>query len=194
MLRNPVTLDEVEGSIHQYNHIRFLYLGQIEKHKGIIFLVESFIDLCKKQNIQAELNIAGDGSEFKKLQSMVKDHENIILHGKVDRVELPKLFEQTNMTVVPSLCYENSPTVIFESFSFGVPVLASRVEGIAELIKEGENGITFETGNMTSLQEKILYCIENIDEIVLMGDKTFLSLEGLSQRDYIQKLDDLYNC
>lgn len=192
MLRNPVSIDDVLIESHPYNHMRFLYLGQIENHKGVFFLVETFKELCDKENFQAELHIAGDGSEFKKIGEMVKDCKNIILHGKIDRVELPKLFEQTDMTVVPSLCYENSPTVIFESFSFGVPVLASRVEGIVELIREGENGMTFETGNKQALKEKLIYCIENIDKIVDMGEKTNLSIKGLSHSDYIEKLDILY--
>ncbi len=192
MLRNPVLVDEVLVERHPYNHIRFLYLGQIEKHKGINFLVKTFTELIDEKDIQAELHIAGDGSEFKNILKITNDYENIIMHGKVDHVELPKLFEETDMTVVPSLCYENSPTVIFESFSFGAPVLASRVEGIAELIKEGENGMTFETGDKDSLKEKILYCVDNIDKIVDMGQKTNQSVKGLSQKDYIEKLNDLY--
>lgn len=192
MLRNPVSIDDVLVESHPYNHMRFLYLGQIENHKGVMFLVDAFKELCEQDDFQAELHIVGDGSEFKKIQEMTKDCDNIILHGKIDRVELPKLFEQTDMTVVPSLCYENSPTVIFESFSFGVPVLASRVEGITELIREGENGMTFETGIKQALKEKLIYCIENIDKIVDMSEKTNLSIKGLSQSDYIQKLDILY--
>lgn len=192
MLRNPVSLDDVLVESHPYNHIRFLYLGQVEAHKGILFLVEAFMELCQAEDFQSELHIAGDGSEFKKIQEMSKECENIVLHGKVDRVELPKLFEQTDMTVVPSLCYENSPTVIFESFSFGVPVLASHVEGIAELIREGENGMTFETGNKEALKEKMEYCINNIDRIVEMGEKASLSVKGLSEMEYIEKLNVLY--
>jgi len=193
MLRNPVSVEESDRATrHSYNHLRFLYLGQIEEHKGVIFLVDTFLEICRDNDFEAELHIAGDGSQFKRLKDISDGYDNIIFHGKVDRIELPKLFEQTSMTIVPSLCYENSPTVIFESLSFGVPVLASRVEGIAELIKEGENGITFETGNKESLKEKLAWSLNNKEELEEMGEKTKKSLVGLSHEDYIEKLYNLY--
>ena len=194
MLRNPVArrADDIGPERHPYNHIRFLYLGQIEEHKGVVFLVDAFRRLVRRAGLNAELNIVGDGSKFKPLKLLTANETRIILRGKVDRVELPKLFEDTDITVVPSLCYENSPTVIFESFSFGVPVLASRVEGIAELIREGENGLTFETGNAGDLEEKLLWCVNNIYKVVEMGGKTGNFLKGLSTADYINKLGELY--
>ena len=73
-----------------------------------------------------------------------------------------------------------------------MPVLASRVEGIAELIREGENGLTFETGNARDLEEKLLWCVNNIDKVVEMGGKTGNFLKGLSTADYINKLGELY--
>lgn len=196
VLRNPVSIEKIDKEIGEEkrtnNHLRFLYLGQIEDHKGVLFLTDAFLGLCAQKDFDAELHIVGDGSQTKKIRNLVKDQEKIILHGKVDRAELPKLFGKTSMTVVPSLCYENSPTVIFESFSFEVPVLASRVEGIAELIVEGENGITFDTGSKKSLQEKLMWCQNNKERLFEMGEHTGESIKGLSQQDYIEKLDKLY--
>jgi glycosyltransferase involved in cell wall biosynthesis len=192
VLRNPVSVRNIPSSRHLFGHLKFLYLGQIEEHKGIVFLIESFVELFGKNDILAELHIVGGGSQLKKIKEMTKDNKNIIFHGKVDREELPGLFGNSDITIVPSLCYENSPTVIFESFSFGVPVLASRVEGIEELIIEGENGFTFETGDKKSLIEKIKWCIDNKEGVYEMGQKTSKSLEGLSQKDYINKLNSLY--
>lgn len=192
MLRNPVSVRDTEIAVKQNDQLRFLYLGQIEEHKGVMFLSETFLELCRKNDLLAELHIAGDGSQFQKLQNIVGENKNIVLHGRVDREELPKLFAQTNMTIVPSLCYENSPTVIFESLSFGVPVLASRVEGVEELIREGENGVTFETGNKDSLKEKMQWCREFKEKLTEMGKNAAKSLVGLSLVDYIAKLDELY--
>ena len=139
-----------------------------------------------------QLHIAGDGSQLKKIKEMIVNNKNIILHGRVDRTKLSELFSKINITIVPSLCYENSPTVIFESLSFGVPVLASRVEGVEELIREGENGLTFDTGSKESLISKIQWCVENREKLAEMSKKASKSLVGLSLDDYIGKLDGLY--
>ncbi len=193
MLRNPVTTDQTDSGRYPRGQISFLYLGQIEKHKGINFLIERFIELCQEKNIRAELHIAGDGSEFENIKKMSQGYGNIIMHGKVDRTELPKLFKEADMTIVPSLCYENSPTVIFESLSFGAPVLASRVEGIVELIREGDNGLTFQTGDKESLKQRIMWCLDNKEKLEEMSRKTIKPLAGLSQDDYIRELNRLYN-
>ena len=63
---------------------------------------------------------------------------------------------------------------------------------VAELIREGENGFTFETGNRQFLKNKIKWCLDNKTKLNEMSKKTAQSLVGLSQNDYIGKLDELY--
>ncbi len=226
VLRNPMTATASVVQKFPHDGIRFLYLGQIEEHKGVVFLVKTFRDFWKAHahspllpDLPAEpacrqtgpgaqagegpmrqqagkegatLHIAGTGSALPKVEEVAKGIPSIILQGKVDRDALPNLFASVDMTIVPSLCYENSPTVIFESFSFGVPVLASNVEGIAELIREGENGITFTTEDAESLGEKIAWCAAHPDAIREMSRKIVHSPIGLSQHEYIEHLEQWY--
>jgi len=200
VLRNPVTVfssvisTEAPPAAHsakddiEKKNMNVLYLGQIEEHKGVLFLLQAF---KKFPNKRAVFTIAGSGSLLHEIQTD-PSLENIHVIGKVDREDLLNLFAETDVLIVPSLCYENSPTVIFEAFSYGVPVLASRVEGVSELIKEGENGLTFETGEEQSLFEKITWCFEHRDELREMSKKTVQSLLGLSQSEYIARLENLY--
>ena len=57
--------------------------------------------------------------------------------------------------VIPSEWSENNPLTVIESQCFGTPVLGARIGGIPELIKEGISGMTFESGNVVDLKEKI---------------------------------------
>jgi glycosyltransferase involved in cell wall biosynthesis len=191
VLRNPVTTDLHPLQKSDHREVQFLYLGQIEEHKGIVFLAETFLRFLREGG-RGVLHIAGAGSQAERLKEFARGRHTILLHGKIAREDLPKLFATADVTVVPSLCYENSPTVIFESFSFGVPVLASNVEGIAELIQEGENGMTFATENQVSLLEKLRWCAEHHDALHRMSAKTAASLAGLSQGEYVGKLLGLY--
>ena len=74
---------------------------------------------------------------------MAKDDKRIIFHGFVDNKEIMKFYEMINFLVIPSICYDNSPLVIYESFSTGTPVIGSDIGGIPELIKENYNGFLF---------------------------------------------------
>jgi glycosyltransferase involved in cell wall biosynthesis len=187
VIENNVMMNRAE-SIGVFS---FLYLGQIEDHKGVLLLISAFKNFCQDKAI---LHIVGAGSKLAEAKCLAADCSQIIFHGKVDRAQLPQIFSQTDMAIVPSLCYENSPTVIFESFSFAVPVLASSIEGVAELIKNGENGLTFEAGNEAALVEKMRWCVENSAEITAMRPAALKSIEGRGLDTYLDKLLDLcYN-
>ena len=190
-LRNPMTFefgiknDELRIKDTAF---RFFYVGQIEEHKGVRFLVETFLS----SDIQCELHIVGDGAQLDEIKRLSEDDKRIHIHGRVGRDKLPALFEQADMVIAPSLCYENSPTVIFESFAFGVPVLASNIEGIAELINEGENGMTFAAGDENNLNEKLTWCVSHREDVKQMGEKTGDFLEAFSVEGYVGELEGLY--
>ncbi len=189
-LRNPMTFPSINNKQLTINNpvFKFFYIGQVEEHKGVRFLVHTFL----KSDVDCELHIVGDGSQLNDIKDLVKEDQRIHIHGRVGRDALPRLFEQADMVIAPSLCYENSPTVIFESFAFGVPVLASNIEGIAELITEGENGMTFEAGNETSLKEKLTWCVSHKSDVRGMGEKTSEFLEAFSVEGYVGELERLY--
>ena len=169
--------------------LNFLYLGQVEQHKGVFILIEAFKILNSKLVIHnSKLQIVGTGSKLVEAKKLAADCPQIVFHGKAERGELPGIFNQADVVVVPSLCYENSPTVIFESFSFGVPVLASSIEGVAELIHDNENGWTFEAGNVEALASKLQWCASNPEKIKIMRLSALKSVEGLGLEAYLDKL------
>jgi glycosyltransferase involved in cell wall biosynthesis len=196
-LRNPMTFGIRRQQTAYYglqpsdSAFRFFYVGQVEEHKGVEFLVKTFVDFSKI-NPDCELHIVGDGSRLKAVRELAEGEERIVIHGRVGRDALPGLFDQADVVIAPSLCYENSPTVIFESFAFGVPVLASNIEGIAELIEEGKNGMTFEAGDSKSLQKKLTWCVSNSEEVAKMGERTGEFLEAFSVEGYVGELEGLY--
>lgn len=191
VLRNPLTFSLQQESTQQTptQVMTFMYVGQIESHKGVPLLIDAFMALPQQQ---VQLHVVGSGSLLEPLKEKSASDPRIIMHGRLERDELATLFQDVDMTIVPSRCYENSPTVIFESFSFSVPVLASDIEGVAELIDEGMNGITFETGDTQDLQEKINWVITHPGSIKDMKTKTKESLRLLMEEDYIDKLIPLY--
>lgn len=192
VLRNPVTLPATEINKKGKNKFTFLYLGQIETHKGVMLLAKAFCDFAEAFPRDSELLIVGSGSKMPELQALVRGNSAVTVYGKVEQNELPSIFERADITVVPSLCYENSPTVIFESFSYRTAVLASNIEGIAELIREKENGMTFAAGNAVALKEKLAWCVKEKSEVWAMGERGRQGVSDLSREIYLGQLIELY--
>jgi glycosyltransferase involved in cell wall biosynthesis len=128
----------------------FLYVGQLEAHKGIMLLLGA---MTKIPN--AKLVIVGDGSLMPEIKKRAENNPRIAIYGRVPREELPKFYNRARATVFPSLAYENAPMVITESLACGTPVIASRLGGAPELIREGENGATFAPGDAEDLRRKM---------------------------------------
>lgn len=143
---------------------RFLYVGQIESHKGVLFLIETFAEL---KNIEAELIIIGDGSQSQAVKKICETDQNISFLGRKSREEVLAAMNQADCLVVPSLCYENAPTVIFEAIACGLPVIASRIGGIPELL---DYQLTFQPGDKTEMLAKFNWAIEHTNELMRRTD------------------------
>jgi len=132
-------------------YINFGFIGTLKQLKGIEVLLKAYLKV-KKTNYR--LFVAGTGKQGyeRYLKSKYKD-DSIIFLGKV---EPEKFFERVDATIVPSIWYENLPTVVIESLSFGVPIIASKIGGIPEMIVEGVNGMFFDPYKEGDLEQKIL--------------------------------------
>ncbi|MBU1164109.1 glycosyltransferase [Patescibacteria group bacterium] len=184
VLPNPiVATEQVESNNVEQNKINFLFLGQVEKQKGIIFLVEVFKKLDPKLY---HLNIAGEGSMVMEVGQKTKHNNNIHILGKIQQEDLSSTFSQNDLLIMPSLCYENSPMVIGEALSHGVPVIATNIGGAAELIKTGLNGYMFEPGDEQGLLE-LLKSI-NKDKLTSLKKQARSSVENYSLQHYLNKI------
>ena len=85
----------------------------------------------------------------------VQKRTNVEDRGFCSGEALETLIVGARFVVVPSECYENCPLTILESQVHGVPVLAADIGGIPELVRDGETGELFESGNAHELAEKI---------------------------------------
>ncbi len=132
----------------------FLYAGQIESHKGIFFLLEVFRDLNKIYGEKYNLKIAGQGSQLQKAKTLFKNFCIIEFLGLLNQESLLKTMSQARALIVPSICYENSPAVIYDAKGLGLPILGADIGGISEIINP-DNGELFKAGNKQSLIEVI---------------------------------------
>jgi glycosyltransferase involved in cell wall biosynthesis len=123
----------------------FLYFGRISREKGVQTLFESAL----KAGIS--LKIVGTGPIAEQL--MDRHSENIEFLGFKSGEELWSLIRLASFIIVPSEWYENNPLTIIEAYSFGKPVIGSRIGGIPEIIEDNKTGYLFNSGNQSELEE-----------------------------------------
>ena len=155
IINNPVISKTVLSPTKQpHPPFNFLYLGQLESYKGIRILLEVWQKFAVKHK-DSELIIAGDGSLKSEVEEATKTMARVRYLGFLDQDKKEEALLGAHYLVLPSLAYENSPTSIGESFTAGVPVIASKLGGIPELIQDNVNGFLFTPADQTSLQEAL---------------------------------------
>jgi len=165
------------------NKFIFLYVGQIEKHKGIDVLLESFIKL-EGNNV---LWIVGDGKESQKskVKSQKSKNDNIKFFGRKTSAEVQELMQKANCLIVPSLCYENQPTVIIEAVQNNLPIIASDIGGIPEMLNKK---FLFKAGDIASLKNKMRFIVDNYDNIKNIPASSRINIFAQSYVDKILSL------
>lgn len=178
--------------IKNNSKLRFLYVGQIEDHKGILFLINTFNMLCNEiGSVRCELLVVGDGSKLKQARKLAGKNFNIKLLGRKRNDETLDLMQGSDCLIVPSLCYDNSPMVIYEAFSVGLPVIASHIGGIPELLYKDYN-LLFEPNSKEDLIRQMKWSIENKNKLPDIAGRGWEKIKDFSINKYVEELEKLF--
>lgn len=186
-LLNPLSMDnfQVSDSIGDY----ILYFGRLDPEKGVMTLVQAMAHLP-----QLKLIVIGDGSQLATLQQWVREQrlENIEFVGSQWGDNLIPYLMRARLVVVPSVWYEPSPYVIYQSLAAGKLVVGSDIGGIPDLITE-ETGLLFKSGNVTDLVSKLQDVAFDETKLKRMGKAAHNWAKiNLDPKNYYVKLIRLY--
>jgi len=154
LLRNPVSAVRSTGERRIGTPRTFLFVGQLEEHKGILDLVMAWSQWTDRGD--AKLVVVGDGSLESEVRRISAGDPSVECRGRLRPEDLANEFAAADWLVVPSRVIENAPTVIVEALACGLPVMAARTGGIPELVRDGENGLLFEPGDAVALEEALV--------------------------------------
>jgi len=173
-----------------------VFVGRLEESKGVYLLMEAWkqiVTCCEK----VCLVIVGVGSEEKKLKDMMnkEDIRSVIFVGKTERVS--QYLQAADIFVLPSI-KEGFSNALLEAMASGLPVVATRLGGQAQLVKNGINGILIEPKNVNQIKEAVLNLLRNEGRWQLMGKKARAMVVDnysldLCIKRYIQLYNALYN-
>jgi glycosyltransferase involved in cell wall biosynthesis len=122
----------------------FLFLGMLEKHKGILQLLDLFREAKDKLNLK--LVIAGGGSLSTYIVDYIRRYslnDSVIFMGFTDNKTKYSLYKHAKAVIIPSIWPENAPLVALEALSVGTPVIGSNQGGLPEILSKFDTQFVF---------------------------------------------------
>ena len=139
-----------------------LFVGRLSEEKGVATMLNAWRDL------DIPLRIAGDGPLLE--QNLGRHRTNIDFLCRLSDEQVAKEMTQASFLVMPSEWYEGFPLVLVEAFAHGLPVVASRLGSMAEIVEDGVSGLHFDPGNPHDLAQKVQWMHKHPDECRQMGE------------------------
>ena len=147
-----------------------LFVGRLSVEKGVSTLAEAM-----KLLPNASLRVAGDGPEAGLLDGVAGVSRLGSLSGEAVRQEMSRAVA----LVVPSIWYENFPRTMVEAFACGLPVIASRIGALADIVRDGETGLLFEPGDPRDLADKLRWALAHPEQMAAMGRNARTQYEAM---------------
>jgi glycosyltransferase involved in cell wall biosynthesis len=174
--------------------LQVMYAGALIPKKGLHILLEALNDEKLKQ---VHLLIAGEGyysGQLKSLCETVGISARARWTGSLAPPSVASEMRNSDILCLPSFT-EGSPNVIKEALASGLPVVASRVGGIPDLVRHGETGYLFEAGNVRELRECIATLAANEELRIRMGRaaREFVMRSGMSWNDTAIDFETIFN-
>lgn len=187
---NGVNFNKFTTSVEKFSTTSFVFIGNIIKTKGIYELIEAAQQLLNKGN-EFNFHFIGNGPELNNISNIIKQSnldKQIILHGTVNHDEVVKLLQKCHVLVLPSY-REGVPNVIMEAFACGVPVVATNVGGISEVLNE-KNGVLLNTYQPKDIVAGIEKCLKT----EWQAEKIRATINSFTWEENIAQLDNfLFN-
>ncbi len=161
-----------------------LFVGRLSDEKGVGVL----LDALRRQ--AAPVEVIGEGEWSPQAKAQLGERAPGFL--PVDQI-LARM-KRASYLLLPSLCGENFPRTLAEAYCCGLPVIASRIGALAELVEDGVTGLLFETGNAADLAQKIAWAQAHPEQMQAMGREARARYEALySPETNLQRLIAIYD-
>lgn len=182
--------------IKEFKNKKGPIIGMVSRiffNKGHEYLIQAMPKILEKFP-KAQLHIIGTGilmDDMKKIVNSQNLNSSVKFLGFVE--DLQKEISLIDVFVLPSLS-EGFPLSIMEAMASGVPVAATPVGGIPEIIEHGKNGLLFHEKDPNSLADAVIYLLSDPDQAIKIGERGRQTvIKNYSPEHYIQQLDNLYD-
>lgn len=150
---------------------RVAFVGRLDPVKGALLLIEAMAEVLKTHP-DASLTLAGDGPARAPAEAQAAAlgiSGAVKFAGFMTQGEVAELLAQSDMLVLPSFA-EGLPVVYMEALASRIPVVASRVAGVPELVEDGVTGYTVPPGDVATLADRMARLMDKPEASERMGE------------------------
>jgi glycosyltransferase involved in cell wall biosynthesis len=164
-------------------------VSRLSHEKGIMTLIRAI-----RKVPEIKLKLIGEGPDRKAILEYLKQKQvrNVEYLGAKFGEELFEIVSKAKFVVIPSENYENAPMFAIEAMALGKPILASRLGGLAEMVKEGVNGWLFQAGDIKNLRRDIRLHFEDKNLAELGANGRRIAEEKYSAEKHCKDLMIVY--
>ena len=173
-----------EAPLREGPGTHFLYLGRVAAEKGLDILIRAW------RPGLGELLVAGDGPDRSRLENAAPPGVRFI--GMIDPRHVPDLVRASRALIIPAIWYEPAPRAIIEAYASGVPVLASRIGGLEELVEDGVSGLLVEPRDVAAWRHAMERLLDDGLSLSLGEGAWRLWQEAYSPQHGLRGLEEAY--
>ena len=180
-----------------------LFVGRLVERKGVIYLIKAFRNILERYKEPIRLVIVGDGPERNNLEQesyTLGIEQNVKFTGFISDNILSDYYNSADIFVLPAIIDSHGDTeglgvVLIEAMLRGIPVVASNVGGIVDIVKNNRTGILVNEKDIDQLANAIIELLENKKRAKHLSDNAIEYLKNKFSWDYIvQKYLNIYKC
>lgn len=153
--------------------IRLLFVGRLHAQKGLAHVLHALVALEARELERVELEFVGSGPEENALKALVSTlglAERVRFSGWVGRNDIPAHYRDSDVFVFPSY-EEGMPNVVMEAMASGLPVIATDIPGVRQLVEDGSSGCLVPVADVEALRQAISTLVSDREARSRMGLK-----------------------
>ena len=148
------------------SHKIVIYAGHMERRKGVHTLIDAAVELVKRRR-RDDVSFVICGNKANESEPFLATCAREGIEGRVIfggyRSDMPQLYASCICGVIPSTGWDSFPRTAVEMAAAGLPVVASRLQGLCEAVLDGETGLLFEPGDAVGLANALERMLDDSD-------------------------------
>jgi len=194
VIENGVDLSSFQArSRHRFDGtLRMLFVGRLEKQKGIPYLIEAVSLLAVEDRERVRVDLIGEGPERAVLEEMIEERglRNFRFLGYFPHDRISTRFGEADLFVLPSL-YEGMPNALLEAMAGGLPALVTDIMGNNELVENEINGFLVPPADPWALRTAIMRFLERPELLSEFRENTLCRVRKFDWMKATQELNNL---
>ncbi len=174
--------------------LNILFVSRLEKRKGLFYLLQAYEEV-KREFPQSRLIVVGSGDKLQqKYEEWVAERklQDVVFAGYVSYDDLPRYYHTADIFCAPAIGKESFGIILLEAMAAGKPIVASDIEGYADVISRDVDGILVPPRDSPALAQALLTLIRNSDLRCKMGTQGRGKAEWYTWEAIAQRTIDCY--